>query len=178
MRREIKTAPRQAPESSNRLRAVYRVAVVLALALAGALVAGSLYALARPADSAPLFQLGRQSDHAAGSGSAGWSDGRDINVFTGLGRLRIPLAGQPPATVVLSLSFPYPADDVFFAEELATRIGELRSIAVDYFSSLSRAEVARLNEARTKSEILARYNDMLRLGRIEELFFTDLIILE
>ena len=187
----------QAPQARERqppraLRAAYRAALVLVFALVGALAVGSLYALARPADSAPLFYLGRQGGGAgpggAGAAAGGWAGGGIAmgggagsgpeSVFAGIGTLRAPLAGQPPATVVLSLSFPYPAGDMAFAEELATRVGELRSIAVGYFSSLRREEIARLDETAAKNEILARYNALLRLGRIETLYFTDLVILE
>jgi len=171
----------QTPGPNRGLKAVYRAAVALALALVAVIAVGSLYAIARPADSAPLFRIGGPNvaapGAAHGSGPADFSGGGD-NVFTGIGRLRIPLMGQPPATVVLSLSFPYPADDRFFAEELATRVGEFRSIAVGYFSSLRRDEIAGLNEAAAKNEILARYNALLHLGRIETLYFTDLIILD
>jgi len=173
MRQEITPAPK----TSKGLLAVYRAAVILTLVLVGILITGSLYALVRPSGSAPLFYLGRQ-DNAQGVQRSGFTDWTDVNIFSGIGRLRIPLAGQPPATVVLSLSFPYPANDTFFAEELATRIGEFRSIAVGYFSALDRDAVASLDENRAKNEILALYNAMLHLGRIEELYFTDLIILD
>ena len=175
--REKPITPSKQQSQHRGLLVVYRIAVTLALVLASILVVGSLYAMARPADSAPLFYLGRQTaDHETQRG--GFTDWTNVNIFSGIGRLRIPLAGQPPATVVLSLSFPYPANDQFFAEELATRIGEFRSIAVGYFSAFSREEIARLDETRAKNEILARYNAMLHLGRIESLYFTDLVILD
>jgi len=177
MKREI--TPAKKP--SKGLLAVYRVAVTLVLALIGMLVVGSLYALVRPADAGPLFHIGRltgdrHETHGGGFGHR--ADGDPVGIFSGVGRLRIPLAGQPPATVVLSVSFPYPADDQSFAEELATRTGDFRSIAIGYFSALRREDIARLDEAATKNEILARYNALLRLGRIQELYFTDLIIID
>jgi len=178
MKREI-TPPKK---PSKGLLAVYRVAVTLVLALIGMLVVGSLYALVRPADAGPLFHIGRQNGVAGhgihGGGFGHRADGDPVGIFSGVGRLRIPLAGQPPATVVLSLSFPYPADDQPFAEELATRIGDFRSIAIGYFSALRREDISRLDETAITSEILARYNALLRLGRIQELYFTDLIIID
>ena len=176
MRQKPITQPKPQTPSKG-LLAAYRIAITLVLMLAGVLVVGSLYAMARPADSAPLFYLGRQTA-ANETQSGGLTDWADVSIFSGIGRLRIPLAGQPPATVVLSLSFPYPANDLFFAEELATRIGEFRSIAVGYFSAFTREEIARLDETRAKNEILARYNAMLHLGSIESLYFTDLVILD
>jgi len=174
------TPQRKPRETSKGLLVMYRTAVTLVLVLFGVLAVGSLYALMRPSDSGPLLYLGRQGDHAVGqgSGSGGWRDSGPVGVFSGIGRLRIPLAGVPPATVVLSLSFSYPADDLFFAEELATRVGEFRSIAVGYFSSFSREDIARLDETQARNEILARYNALLHLGRIETLYFTDLLVIE
>ncbi|MCL2600491.1 MAG: flagellar basal body protein FliL [Treponema sp.] len=180
MKREITPTPKP----SKGLLTVYRVAVALVLLLIGVWVAGTTFACIRSPDAEPLFRLGGQGDSVT-RGNAGVIRGTDFagagnhaNMFSGIGRLRIPLEGQPPATVVLSLSFPYPADDLFFAEELASRIGDFRSIAEGYFSSLPRDELARLDETRAKNEILSRYNAMLRLGRIETLYFTDLIILD
>jgi len=179
MKHEI-TPLRQPRKTSRSLLVIYRTALTVVLVLAGVLAAGSLYALMRPSDSQPLFYLGGQ---AGGHGTQGRDfggrmGGDPTGVFSGIGRLRIPLAGQPPATVVLSLSFSYPANDLFFAEELATRVGEFRSIAVGYFASLPREEIVSLDEARARNEILARYNDLLHLGRIETLYFTDLLIID
>ncbi|MCL2191924.1 MAG: flagellar basal body protein FliL [Treponema sp.] len=171
MKREI-TPTQKHPKG---LLVVYRIAVMLVLILLGVLAVGSLYAFVRPPNSGPLFYIGRQ-DH--GTSFNNWTDDTPVSIFSGIGRLRIPLAGQSAATVVLSISFPYPADDQSFAEELATRVGDFRSIATEYFTALRREDVARLDEAMTKNEILARYNALLRLGRIRELYFTDLIIID
>ncbi|MCL2127730.1 MAG: flagellar basal body protein FliL, partial [Treponema sp.] len=119
----------------------------------------------------------RASGNRGGS-EAGGPAGGAVSVFSGIGTLRIPAAGQQAATVILSISFPYPADDLPFTEELASRIGEFRSIATGYFASLSREQIARLDENEAKSEILKRYNALLRLGKIETLYFSDLMIVE
>jgi len=161
---------------SGRLLIVYRVLVALALALAVVLITGSLYALFRSPNSGPLFRIGaaggKQGGHSPETGAA------LPNVFSGIGRLRIPLAGEPAAAVVLSISFPYSADDRPFAEELASHIGDFRSIAAEYFASLPREKAVNLNEEAAKAGILERYNAALRLGRIETLYFGDLIIVE
>ena len=183
-KRTISAKTKTSAPQPKRLRAVYRAVVALVFVLVVMLVIGSLYAVIRPADSGPLFHIGGQSASAGiddndgihGDGQGSWSD--YLNVFTGIGRLRIPLLGQPPATVILSLSFPYPPGDIPFSEELATRVGEFRSIATGYFAGLSRADVTGLDETTAKNEILSLYNAILRLGRIEELYFTDLIILD
>ena len=153
----------------------YRIVIAVFLALIVLLAAGSLYAIIRPPGSGPLFRLG---GHGAQGGVQSSRTDSAVAVFSGIGRLRIPVAGQPPATVILSISFPYPIDDGPFTEELASRIGEFRSIATGYFSSLSIEQITRLDEEAAKAEILKRYNALLRLGRIETLFFSDLMVIE
>jgi flagellar basal body-associated protein FliL len=152
---------------------VYRSIMVILLAIVAVLITGSLYALIRPSNSEPLFRLGGQ-DGGKEKQNAATDDA--ISVFSGIGRLRIPLAVQPAATVILSISFPYPAADRLFAEELASHIGEFRSIATAYFSSLSGEKAVNPDEEAAKTEILRRYNAILRLGRIETLYFGDLMI--
>jgi len=162
---------------SGRLLIVYRILVALALALAVVLITGSLYALFRSPNSGPLFRIG-----SAGGGKQGGrgsdTEAASPNVFSGIGRLRVPLAGEPAAALVLSISFPYSAEDRPFAEELASRIGDFRSIAAEYFASLPREKAVNLDEEAAKTGILGRYNAMLRLGRIETLYFGDLMIVQ
>jgi flagellar basal body-associated protein FliL len=98
-------------------------------------------------------------------------------VFTGIGRLRISLEPQP-AAAVLSVVFPYPAEDRAFSEELAARLPELREITGDYFKGFSADELRRADEASLKTGILARYNQLLRLGKIEAIYFNDFVILD
>jgi flagellar basal body-associated protein FliL len=150
----------------------YRVIVVLILALVVALAAGSLYALIRPAGARPLFRIGSEKKAAqAPSANA-------VNIFSGIGRLRIPMSGNSASTVILSISFPYSAEDRAFAEELASRVGDFRSIASLYFASLPPEKISRLNEEAAKAEILKQYNALLRLGKIETLYFGDFMIID
>jgi flagellar basal body-associated protein FliL len=97
--------------------------------------------------------------------------------------LRIPVAGASSSgggtgasTLILSIAFPYPPRDQAFSEELASRITDFRAIAGDYFSSLSAESLAGLNEETAKAELLRRYNGVLRLGKIETLYFNDFLI--
>jgi flagellar basal body-associated protein FliL len=154
----------------------YRIAVALVLVLAVALLCGSLYAILRGPDSGPLFSIGGKTDGEVQSGQS--VDTEALNVFSGLGRFRIPLAGDSAATLLLSVSFPYPAEDRPFAEELASRIGDFRSIVTLYFGSLPPEKTARIDEAAAKVEILERVNKLLRLGKIETLYFGDLLVVE
>ena len=171
---------------SKGLLVFYRFIIVLICFMVMALIAGSVFGFLRSPDSGPLFQIGGSAGGGFQGNAISGNDPYPANnsandttaVFSGIGRLRIPAAGQTPATVILSISFPYPPGDRAFAEELASRISEFRSIAAGYFGSLSKEEIARLDEEAAKAEILKQYNALLRLGRIETLYFSDLMIVE
>jgi hypothetical protein len=49
---------------------------------------------------------------------------------------------------------------------------------MEYFASLTRGDLARLNEAGIKAELLRRYNASLRLGSIGLLYFNEFMIIE
>ena len=156
---------------------LYRAVVALILVLVVVLAAGSVFAFLRPADSAPLLQIGGRTGKSS-TGQSVHSANEATAVFSGLGRFRIPIAAEPPSTLILSISFPYPPDDRAFTEELASRIGEFRSIAIAYFASLSPEKIAGLDEDAAKVDILKQYNSLLRLGQIETLYFGDLMVVE
>lgn len=183
MKREISLQSKRF--QSPGLMILYRCIIALVFILVAILIAGSVYAVVRPSDSAPLFRVGsadvieRGGQESPNSGlSASHSANGAVGVFSGIGRLRIPIAGQPPATVILSISFPYPLSDRVFAEELASRIGEFRSIATGFFAALSMEKIKDLDEDAAKAEILGRYNALLRLGKIETLYFSDLLVVD
>jgi len=107
---------------------------------------------------------------------SGQVNDNDIRVFSGIGRLRIPLSNS--STLILSVAFPYLAGDTVFTEELAGKIADFREIAGGYFSSLSEEQLFLIDEEAAKTEILRRFNANLRLGRIETLYFTDFLIID
>ena len=148
----------------------------LAIAIAALLIIGTIFSLVRPRGSAPILILG----------SSQWEEfsapvqTEDIRIFYGLGRMRIPLVDG--SVMVLSIAFPFNNDDIAFSEELAARVGDLREIISDYFSALSQEALPQeaffqIDEDSAKQEILRRFNSSLRLGRISELYFTDLMII-
>jgi flagellar basal body-associated protein FliL len=183
----------------NKLIILYRIIVAVMLLLAALLIAGSLYGLLRSRDSAPLFRIGGGGQGGGGAVRDGGVRGgvvRDdgavkdnvYSIFSGIGMLRIQNTGksqdgqQPaasePAVIIISISFPYNPEDRLFTEELASNIGKFRSIAVNYFSNLPRDSLAGLDEDKAKADIIKQYNALLRLGRIETLYFGDLMVME
>ena len=135
------------------------------------LITGTIYAFARSSDSNPLVTLGRDAEE-----EPSFILPDDIRVFAGIGRLRIPLVNS--STMILSIAFPYSANDIAFTEELAGKINDFRDIAINYFSSLPAGKLINLDEETAKNEILGLYNAGLRLGRIEALYFSDMMIIE
>ncbi|MDR0622881.1 MAG: flagellar basal body-associated FliL family protein [Treponema sp.] len=167
------------------LTVFFRVLCFLALILAFCILAGTLYAAYRGPGSGPLIVFRADKTARPGTeGDNGTAAPERTGIFTGIGRLRIPVAGgdgtggAAKATLILSIAFPYPPGDRAFAEELASRVGDFRSIAVDYFSSRSAAELRNPDEDALKAELLRRYNAILMLGNIEALYFNDLLIFE
>jgi len=148
-----------------------RVLLLILIILGGLIIIGTVIALVRPNDAPPLLRIGKNSEPVSQSGI----NNDKTSVFSGLGRLRIPLANS--STLILSIAFPYPSGDSAFMEELAGRIGDFRSIAIEYFSTLPADKVESLDENAAKTEILKRYNAILRLGKIETLYFSDLLII-
>ncbi|MDR2478543.1 MAG: flagellar basal body protein FliL [Treponema sp.] len=172
---------REVTSSLNGLLILYRILVLLLLLLLALIACVTVYAFIRPPDSKPLFSTGAAAGRTPSGGSTR-TGGGEVNVFNGIGRLRIPVAGHPSGggqvTLILSIAFPYPAADVPFTEELASHIGDFRSIAADYFASLPAAGFDSLDEEAAKAGILRRYNALLRLGQIDTLYFNDLMIVE
>ena len=153
---------------------VHRALVIVLLATIAIFILCTLIALVRPSGSVPLFRIGGPDLQDMTNNPAYDS----ANVFADMRGLRIPIGNPPNATVIVSVSFPYPPDDLSFSEEINSRIEDFRSVAIGYFSSLSMEQLINFDETTVKTEILRQYNSILRLGSIETLFFYDFMIIE
>ena len=160
------------PKSKNE-RILYLALLSLAGVLILLLITGTIFALVRPKNSNALIKLGKTNTEQSATAQTPQGDTR---IFSGLGRLRIPLSNS--SILILSIAFPYQADDTAFTEELAVKIGEFRKLASDYFSSLDDNKIIYMNEEEAKAEILKLFNASLRLGRIEALYFSDMMIID
>jgi len=150
---------------------LYAVLLFIAGALICTLVIGTIFGAVRPPNAKPILRLGKPAEKAV---QPPLTD--DIRVYSGLGRLRIPLSNS--SVLILSIAFPYLHSDTAFTEELAAKNGDFKTIAADYFSSLEADKIIQIDEDAAKTEILKRYNDNLRLGSIETLYFSDMMILD
>ena len=149
------------PRASSVLNIIYRVLLGVFLCLAVFFLAGTIYSfLSRNEGAVPSV----------------FSDTADPRIFTGIGRLR--LEANDEATVIISITFPYIPEDLAFSEELATRVNDFRTIAREYFSAYSAEELRLMNEEIIKNEMLNRFNSVLRLGKIEILYFNDFLVIE
>ena len=144
------------------------------------ILVGSIIAIFRSPDAGPFFRIGGTNSRGESANNNAAAQ-TDLSIFNGIGMLRIPVAGQnsaSSATMIISIAFPYPPGDLPWTEELASKIANFKTITFDYFSSLPASAIANLNEENAKAELLRRYNAILRLGKIESLYFSDLTILE
>ena len=158
------------PVNEKTQRITYIVLLSITGALVVLLITGTIIGLARKSDE-PFISFKEQA--RTKQKPAGTDDTR---VYTGLGRLRIPLVNS--STMILSIAFPYSSGDITFTEELAAKINDLRTLAADYFSGLPEDKLIQINEEEAKKEILRRYNAVLRLGRIETLYFNDMMLID
>jgi flagellar basal body-associated protein FliL len=149
-------------------RIIYLALLFIACALIVLLLIGTIVGLIRSRNAEPVLVIGGPSRTESANDD-------DIRVYSGLERLRIPLSNS--STLLLSVAFPYSANDVPFTEELAAKINDFKAIITEYFSSLP-AEDTQIDEEAAKNEILRRFNAGLRLGRIDALYFSDMNILE
>jgi flagellar basal body-associated protein FliL len=104
-------------------------------------------------------------------------NGDNEQIFTGIGQIRISTLDPQPGLVIISVSFMYDPSDKAFAEELVLRVKELRGIIQNYFCSFSALELQKQADESLKTELLQRFNSILRLGQIEKIYFSDYMII-
>ena len=98
--------------------------------------------------------------------------------FTGIGPIRVPTNDPQPGMVIIFVTYIYYPNDRAFSEELVLRVKDFRQIITDYFSSFLTSELQVMGEDTIKLELLQQFNSILRLGKIETLYFSDFIIVE
>lgn len=160
-----RNVPDAAPPD-KRLIAVYRVLLIITLILCAVLAAGTVYGLARkvlvPDESAPITEGGNGENSVDGE-----------SIFSGIGKLRIATSDPEPETVVISVAFPYDQNDRPFAEELASCIPGFKSATAEYLGAFTADQLMNLELGAIKNDLLTRYNALLKLGKIRDLYVTD-----
>ncbi|MCL1927985.1 MAG: flagellar basal body-associated FliL family protein [Treponema sp.] len=138
---------------------VCKVLIVIIAVLVIILITGTIYGLVKrekPANPPPASETGVEE-----------------NIFSSLGTLRVPTAGNDPETVIISIAFPYNKNDRPFAEELASRISWFKTAIFDYLGNFTAEEIETMDTDTINQELLKRFNAELRLGQIRELYITD-----
>ncbi len=167
----IVTGPDKVHSMIRPLLAVYRalIAVLLLLVVGFALL--TVFTISRK-------EVQGKTPAPPAAGAVEVAEAKGQSFFTGIGRIRAATDDPVPATVIVSIAFPYDASDSAFSEELAARTRAFRELSADLFSSYSKGELDSLGEARIKAELIRRFNAILRLGSIGEIYFNDYIVIE
>ena len=142
---------------------VYRGLIICLILLGLVLAAGTVYGVFFVSNSQTNEQIVVSQE--------------EVQIFSGIGRIRVSTADPEPGVVIIFVSFVFDPNDRTFSEELAFRVRDFRDIITDYIGSYSIAELNIQDEEVIKSELLSRFNAILRLGRIETLFFSDFMIM-
>ena len=101
----------------------------------------------------------------------------ESQTFSGIGQIRVSTADYQPGMVIIFVSFYFDPNNIGFSEELVLRIRDFREIISGFFSTFTLNELSQLDEDDIKTELLHRFNAILRLGKIETLFFIDYLII-
>ena len=144
---------------------IHRGLKVFLVLLGGIFVVGTIYG---------VFLRVNPKNHSGLTASSKVGEGQ---TFTGIGRIRISTIDESPSMIMLFVTFVYYPADKAFSEELALRVQEFRQITIEYFGSFSISEFQILSEDSLKTELLRRYNAILRLGQIEALYFSDFMLI-
>ena len=81
------------------------------------------------------------------------------------------------SAMVITPWLAYPKGDTVFFEEIARKQGALKAVFTQYFAEKTQAEILTLGVAKITSDLLAKLNSQLSLGKISDIFFTDFIFL-
>jgi flagellar basal body-associated protein FliL len=148
------------------LRIVFFALLAIFLVLLTVLLGGTVYGL--------IKQTRGGSDRNGGNREIPETATGD-NMFTGLGTIRVSTIGEDPASLIISAVFPYNRNDRPFSEELISRIGDFKIITAEYLGSFTAKTLQETDSSVINKELLGRYNALLRLGQIKELYFLDFI---
>lgn len=125
----------------------------------------------RKADPPPAKVVARSTRQKSGA----------VDSFTELGRLRALTKPNPDtgdATVVIvSPWFSYPAGDTVLFEEMSQKDRQLKSLVLEYFSSMTEDELRLHGENKIKDDLKAAVNSNLVLGKITAVYFDEYIFI-
>jgi len=117
----------------------------------------------------------------------------EISTYYNLGTIRVvtqPDVTQPAggtkgdrdnldtgAAMVLTPWIAYPDGDTVFFEELSRKTGLIKGIFTKFFTTHTQKEILSYGEEKIKAELLTQINELLSLGQVTDLYFTDFLFL-
>lgn len=154
---------KEARTARGRSLVIVLTAVVALLVLA--LIGGSIYGLATGSRAKMLAR-----------GGASLPSG--TKVFSGLGTIRASSRDKVAAVILATPSFPYPAGDRAFADELDSKKDALREAVRKYLASRTAEELSPAFEAATKAGIREAINGVLDLGEADTIWLSDFSVVQ
>jgi len=139
------------------------LAVVAGLLLLG-IAAGTVYGLASGSRQQALARERNRPE-------AGY------DIFD-LGQIRTKSADAQPSVIAARLSFPYPATDLPFKEELVKKAPALKAAALAFFSSKKAEELHPAYEGVVKAGLRDAFNSVLSLGSLREVWLADFAVVK
>lgn len=97
--------------------------------------------------------------------------------YAALGQIRARTEGNDSSMVIISVAFPYNSADKPFSEELTARMEQFRGLTTDYFEGKNSDDIKKMSDSALKTALLDTYNSQLRLGKIDNLLFTDYVLI-
>jgi flagellar basal body-associated protein FliL len=95
-----------------------------------------------------------------------------------LGQIRTKSADAQPSVIAARLSFPYPATDLPFKEELMKKAPALKAAALGFFSAKKAEELHPAYEGVVKAGLRDAFNAVLSLGSIREVWLADFAVVK
>lgn len=163
----METGPEYGDEDERlRARRVQSVLLLIGGLLLLVIAAGTIYGLA----------TGSRAKKLARQGQASVQPG--YSVFSEIGTIRASTADKERAVVVATVSFPYPSSDTAFKEELHKKSPALKEAAINFLARHTAAQLNPAYEGSLKAELRDTFNELLSLGRVDEVWLSDFSVVQ
>lgn len=107
----------------------------------------------------------------------------EISTYYDLGTIRIvthpdsSVADDSGAAMVLTPWIAYAEGDTVFFEELSRKTGIIKGVFTQFFTSHTQKEILSFGEEKIKNQLITEINELLSLGKVTDLYFTDFLFL-
>ncbi len=105
------------------------------------------------------------------------SETKEEALYGDIGQLRVSTVDIPPATIILTPFLEYRSEDTAFQEELVNKKEVLKHSIIEWFSIQSAYRLNSEPPETMKRELITAINAQLVLGKIQNIYFEDFVIL-